>query len=66
MLPQINFNKMIKDLDLENILIKVYMDKLNLNKDEAEEIVSGILKGSIDNIDNIMLKLSLEAAEKNN
>ena len=66
MLPQISFDKMIKDLDLENILIKVYMDKLNLNKNEAEEIVSGILKGSIDNIDNIMLKLSLEAAEKNN
>ena len=60
----INYEKIIKDYNIKEILSNNFINKLNMSQEDAESLAESIIDKSLSNTQNIMNKAMYEMASK--
>lgn len=61
----IDIRKIVKDMNLEDTLTKIFEEKFDLSKSEAKKYAEKLIEGSINRTDNTLNKTLIELSERN-
>lgn len=61
----IDINKIVKDMKIEETLTKIFEEKFDLSNSEAKKYAKKLIEGSINRTDNTLNKTLIELSERN-